>query len=109
TVQGVMTFDARETAYLVDRGWTDLLLAYPTLQRHDAALIVAANARGATAAIVADSIEHLDALDAEARARSTGVRVIVDVDGSWRPFGDRFHVGVRRSPVRDVDGVLALF
>lgn len=107
-IRGVMTFDARETAFLCDRGWTDLLLAYPTLQRQDLALLVAANARGATAAMAVDALEHLDALDAVARDQSTIAPVVIDVDVSWRPFGERFHVGVRRSPVRDVDGVLGL-
>jgi len=107
-VVGLMTFDARETAFLAEQGWKDLLLAYPTLQRPDVEAMIEANARGATAAMAVDAIEHLEAIDAVARARSVVVPVVIDVDVSWRPFGERLHVGVRRSPVRDVEDVLGL-
>lgn len=108
TVRGLLTFDARETAFLADRGWRDLLLAYPTVQREDLALLAAANARGATAAMAIDSLAHLDPLQSAAREKNTEIPVVIDVDVSWRPFGERLHVGVRRSPLRDVDDVLGM-
>jgi D-serine deaminase-like pyridoxal phosphate-dependent protein len=33
---------------------------------------------------------------------------VLDLDVSWRPLGSSFHVGVRRSPLREVPDVVAL-
>ncbi len=57
---GVMTYTASETAFLAGDGWSDLLLAYPTVQPSDAKLLAEAN-RHASAAVVIDAVEHLGA------------------------------------------------
>ena len=44
-------------------------------------------------------------LEGEVWRRAAPLRVCIDLDMSWRPFG--LHVGVQRSPVRDVDGFRA--
>jgi D-serine deaminase-like pyridoxal phosphate-dependent protein len=104
---GLLTYTARETAMLAARGAHDLLLAYPTVQPDDLRAIVEANA-SARAAIVVDDREQLDALaDAAARAERR-VPVVIDLDLSYRPLGAGPHLGVRRSPVRTADDVLAL-
>jgi D-serine deaminase-like pyridoxal phosphate-dependent protein len=108
-VRGLMTYSADETHYLAtERGERDLLLAYPTVQSRDVALLADVNARGLDASVVVDSVAHLDALDAAARARRTTIPVVVEVDVSYRPFGDAVHVGARRSPLRKVDDVVSL-
>lgn len=107
-VRGLMTFTADETHYLaVERGERDLLLAYPTVQTHDVTLLADANARGAVASVVVDCVAHLEALDHAARARRTKIPVVVEVDVSYRPFGDAIHVGARRSPLRRVEDVVS--
>jgi D-serine deaminase-like pyridoxal phosphate-dependent protein len=107
-VRGLMTFAADETHYLAtERGERDLLLAYPTVHPRDTALLADANARGAVASVVVDAAEHLDALDAAARARRTKIPVVVEVDVSYRPLGDALHVGARRSPLRKVEDVVS--
>jgi D-serine deaminase-like pyridoxal phosphate-dependent protein len=106
--RGLMTYTATETAYWAERGERDLLLAYPTATRDDAQQLAAANANGATARVAIDSVEHLEALAAAARARSTRVPVVLDIDVSYRPMGGRVHIGVRRSPLRDVRDIVAL-
>jgi D-serine deaminase-like pyridoxal phosphate-dependent protein len=100
-VRGVMAFSPAEACFLADEGFADVLVAYPTAQPHDARLVAAAIAEGATIALAADAAEHLAV--ASAAAKEVGVRLplVVDVDVSYRPFGDRVHVGVRRSPLRD--------
>ena len=59
-----------------------------------------ANASGATAAVVADSTEHLEILASAAREHGTRIPVVVELDVAWRPLGPLLHVGVRRSPLR---------
>jgi D-serine deaminase-like pyridoxal phosphate-dependent protein len=101
-----MTYAASETAFLAEEGHGDLLLAYPTARRSDAELIAGANARGATAAVIVDDVAHLEALDAAASAAKTRVPVVVDIDLSYRPVAS-LHIGVRRSPLRTPEQVVA--
>jgi D-serine deaminase-like pyridoxal phosphate-dependent protein len=105
-VVGVMTYTAAETAFLAGAGWSDLLLAYPTAAPADAAHLAAANAGGATAAVVVDDVEQLGPLATAARAAGTEIPVVVEVDVSYRRAG--LHVGVRRSPLHDAAAVVAL-
>lgn len=90
---GYMTYAAGETAVL----GRDCVLAYPTLQASDAALIASSGT-----AVVVDDAAQLAPLAA------TGARIPIwiDVDMSWRPLG--VHLGVRRSPLREPDEVVAL-
>jgi D-serine deaminase-like pyridoxal phosphate-dependent protein len=106
--KGLMTYTATETAFWAERGERDLLLAYPTVSSDDTALLARTNAAGATAAVVVDCVEHLEPLARAARAQSTRVPVVLEVDMSFRPLGDLVHIGVRRSPLRGVHDVVAL-
>ncbi len=102
----LMTYTARETAFLAREGFEDLLLAYPTARRDDAA-VLAEVSRTASVAVVVDDVAHLEVLGAAATAASTTLDVIVEVDMAFRPLRDRIHLGVRRSPLRDTADVLA--
>ncbi len=108
SISGLMTYHARETAWLFDAGYQDLLLAYPTMQESDAELIADINARGGSAAVVVDCPQHLALLDKAAHAKQTRIPIVVEVDVAYHPLGSRLHVGVRRSPLRSVDDVQAL-
>jgi len=118
-VIGLMTYDARETAFWASEGAAllgdaarvgeaarDLLLAYPTVQAADVAALAEAN-RHAHAATVVDDVAQLAPLAAAARAAGTRIPVVIDVDMSWRPLAG-VHVGVRRSPLHDAGAVVAL-
>jgi D-serine deaminase-like pyridoxal phosphate-dependent protein len=100
-----MTYAASETAFLADQGFSDLRLAYPTVRTCDLALLAQVNDRGTTAAVVVDCIAHLAALEKEAAGAK--IPVVIEVDLSYRPI-ERVHLGVRRSPLRSVEEVVAL-
>ena len=102
---GYLTYTAAETEFYARAGVRDLVLAYPTVQLQDAAAIARANAI-ATAAIVVDDVAQLDVLARAAHDATTRIPIVIDVDMSWRPLG--VHVGVRRSPLREPDDVVAL-
>jgi len=104
---GLMTYTAQETAMLVERGHRDLVLAYPTLQAADLDAIARANKR-ATAALVVDCVEHLAAAEAAAKRAGSAIPIVIDIDMSYRPLARGPHLGVRRSPLRSPDAVLAL-
>jgi len=103
-----MTYSAAETAFWAERGQRDLLLAYPTVQASDLEQLVAANRGGAVAAVVVDGEEQVAALAAAGRAAGVRLPAVIEVDMAYRPAGARLHVGVRRSPLRGVDRVVAL-
>ncbi len=107
---GLMTYDAAETAFLADQGFDDLLLAYPTAQPQDAELLARAAARGVKLAIAVDDVRQLGVLSRAARAHGTTLSIVLDVDVSFRPLGERgVHLGVRRSPLRSVAQAKALY
>jgi D-serine deaminase-like pyridoxal phosphate-dependent protein len=102
---GYLTYTAAETEFHARAGVRDLLLAYPTVQPQDAAAIARANTFS-HAAIVVDDANQLGVLATAARDAQTRIPIVIDVDMSWRPLG--VHVGVRRSPLREPDEVVAL-
>jgi D-serine deaminase-like pyridoxal phosphate-dependent protein len=107
-VRGIMAFSPEEACFLAAEGFSDILVAYPTAQPHDAALVAAAVAGGADIALVADAIEHVEVASRAAAASGARLRMVIDVDVSYRPLCDRLHLGVRRSPLRDPGPVAAL-
>ena len=106
--RGVMGFTAEEGTFLVEEGFDDVLVAYPTVQPAALDLLAGAAAKGATVSIVVDSEAHLEALARAGRDAGVAMRAIVELDVSYRPLGDRIHIGSRRSPVRRPERVLAL-
>ena len=97
-VRGLMTYSARETLWLAERGFADLLCAYPTVQRCDVDALSAA-AKHTLVRVVCDDIAQLEALDFAAQRVGAIVGVLVEIDMSYRPI-ERVHLGVRRSPLR---------
>jgi D-serine deaminase-like pyridoxal phosphate-dependent protein len=107
---GVMTFTLPETLWLAESGFENLLLAYPTTDRgalQELALRSVASPAGAPIVMV-DCVEHLDAIESVLGAGAAPVRVCIDLDAGWWPFGGRLKVGPKRSPVHTVEQAVAL-
>lgn len=100
-VRGLMAYSPDEARYLVENGFHDVLIAYPTAQPKDAQTIAELNRSGARVSIAVDTPEHLETLDAAAHHAGTVIPIIVDVDVSMRPLSGRLHVGVRRSSLHE--------
>lgn len=105
-ISGLMCYSAREALLLAERGFTDLLVAYPSAQAADVTTLAELAARGVRVAAVIDSPAQMDPLARAARARGVRVRVVVELDLSLRLLGAR--LGVLRSPVHRPDEVVAL-
>ncbi|MFQ5457050.1 MAG: alanine racemase, partial [Myxococcota bacterium] len=108
TVRGIMSYSVEEGAFLIGQGFDDILVAYPTAQPSDAAILAEANRGAATLAIVADSQVHLERLNAAGERAGTQIPVVLEIDMSWRPLGGGVHLGVRRSPLRTAESLVAL-
>ena len=99
--RGLMTFTLPESLWLGERGFDDMLLAYPTVDR--AALARVREAERAPILMV-DSVEHLDLIG----DGTPPVRVCIDLDASlWLARG-RIRIGAARSPVRTPKQAAAL-
>jgi D-serine deaminase-like pyridoxal phosphate-dependent protein len=96
--RGLMTFTLRETLWLASHGFDDLLLAYPTTDR--AALRELADlAPELQPALVVDSVDHLDLIDAAIGPDRPPTRVAIEIDLAFAlPGGTK--IGAKRSPVR---------
>lgn len=107
TVRGLMTYTVTETAFLAEQGFDDLLVAYPSAQKSDAELLARMTKDGRVVAIVVDSDDQLQVIAAAGRDAGVSVRVVIEVDTSFRP-GPGLHVGGRRSPLHDAEAVRAV-
>ncbi len=100
-VRGLMAYSPSEARFLVENGFTDILIAYPTGSPEDARTIAKLNRNGARVSIAVDSREHLEILDAAGHEIETTIPFVVDIDISMRSWGGRVHLGVRRSSLHD--------
>lgn len=95
---GVLAYSLAEANWLADHGVDDILVGYPSVDRHALRALVAEQHRAEAITLMTDSIAHLDFIAAATGATSRPVRVCIDVDASLR-IGP-VHLGVRRSPIR---------
>lgn len=111
-VSGILAYAVREAEALHARGLDDLLVAYPPSVRRgedqDLARAARLAARGATLALTVDARETIDRAREEARRAETTLRLVLCVDVSLELGGGRIHLGVRRSPLREPDEIVAL-
>lgn len=98
--RGLMCFTLEEASFLVDEGFDDLLVAYPSVQPKALAAVAERVARGATVRLVADDAAHFEAYGRAARAAGTTLEVVLELDVAYRPLDGRVHLGVLRSPLR---------
>ncbi|MDE3719778.1 alanine racemase [Nocardiopsis sp. N85] len=112
--EGVMAFTLPEALWLAqdDPGGPlgrDILVAYPTADLDALVRLAADPAAARVITLMVDDTAHLDLISrAVTAAEHEGarpsdappVRVCLDIDTSWQPFGPRMRVGSLRSPVR---------
>jgi D-serine deaminase-like pyridoxal phosphate-dependent protein len=97
---GVMAYSLREAIWLVRHGQTEVLLAYPSVDRAAMAELAAEPVLTSAITVMVDHPGHVAVL-ASAADRARPVRVCLEVDASLR-IGPA-HLGVRRSPVHTPD------
>jgi D-serine deaminase-like pyridoxal phosphate-dependent protein len=97
--RGLMTFTLRESLWLHEHGFDDLLLAYPTADRGALAELGRLAGEGPPIVMV-DSVEHLDLIESAVGPAARPIRVCIELDVGWWPLGGRLKIGVKRSPIR---------
>ncbi|GAA4059291.1 amino acid deaminase/aldolase [Nonomuraea soli] len=99
--QGIMAFTLPEALWLVEQGFTDVLVAYPTVDRAALRRLTEDPRAAREIAITIDSAEHLDFLTELGPKHE--IRICLDIDAGFLAFGGRFRAGALRSPVRTPD------
>jgi D-serine deaminase-like pyridoxal phosphate-dependent protein len=102
--RGVLSFTVPEALYLSERGFDDLVVAYPSVDRAAIGAVARLAAEGASPApvLMVDDRPHLDLIEGTIGAGPAEVRVCLDIDVGWWPLGGRLaKIGPKRSPVRD--------
>jgi D-serine deaminase-like pyridoxal phosphate-dependent protein len=107
--QGTLAFTLPEALWLAGHGFEEIVVAYPTVDRHALRELarLCAERPDARVSIMVDSIAHLDLLDAAigGRAGVNGapacppVRVCLELDAALWMLGGRVRIGAKRSPV----------
>jgi D-serine deaminase-like pyridoxal phosphate-dependent protein len=96
-----MAYSLAEAIWLVEQGASDVLVAYPSVDRESFRRMGSDESLAREITVMVDDPQHLalvaDAVDPGAHP----VRVCLDVDASLRV--GRLHLGVRRSPVHTVE------
>lgn len=96
---GLMCYTLAEALWLHGEGLSDdILVAYPTADRSALRDLAADPAAAASIALMVDSVDHLDLIDAATGSARPDIRLCLEVDASWRPLPG-LHLGTRRSPV----------
>lgn len=109
--RGVMAYTLAEALWLAEVGderYDDVLVGYPTADRAALARLAADERLASRITLMVDDVAQLLLIDAVAPPASRApIRVAIELDASYRAplLG---HIGVRRSPLREPDQVVAL-
>lgn len=106
--RGILAFTMEEAGCLIDNGLDDIIVAYPSIQPCDIDIFVEKTKQGSTLSLVTDCLEHLKALSLAGEKAGIVLNACLDIDMSYRPFGNAAHIGVRRSPVHSLDQAVHL-
>ncbi len=107
--RGLLTFTVEETAWLSEKGYDDMIVAYPTIQSSDLALMAQMARAGKKVMLMVDNLAHLKALSGAGQKAGVEILACLEVDMAYRPLGTgAVHLGLRRSPLRTPAETLAL-
>src|SRR5207244_12010798 len=104
--RGLMTFTLRESLFLAEHGFSNLLLAYPTAD-HEALRALSRLEAERPAVLMVDSPDHLGLIERAAESGGQPIRVCIEVDLSYRLPGGTL-IGPKRSPIRTPEQASAL-
>ena len=101
--QGIMCFSVEELIFLSEKGFDDLLLAYPDLQVNELQKVAELIKQGKNITLMVDIEEHLKALQQVANKQNIVIPICVDIDMSSTILGIYF--GVYRSSLKSLEDI----
>jgi D-serine deaminase-like pyridoxal phosphate-dependent protein len=134
--QGTLAFTLPEALWLAGHAFQDIVVAYPSVDRHALRelAVLTAERPDARVTLMVDCVEQLDLIDSALGRSSRGrvdvrgtahapgdqpfegvdsdadspLRVCLEIDAGFRPLGGRLRIGAKRSPVHTVEHAVAL-
>lgn len=98
---GLMAYSLAEAVWLVEQGASDVLVAYPSVDRASFRRLGADESLAQQITVTIDDPQHLSLIADSVEPGAHPVRVCLDIDASLR-IGP-LHLGVRRSPVHTLE------
>ena len=108
--QGLLNLTLPEALWMYEDGFRNLVVAYPwtgPAALAELAGVTAADPGGAPAVMV-DSTDHLELIQAAVPAGASPIRVCMDLDVGYWPLGGRLKFGPKRSPIRTPEAAARL-
>ncbi|HUN79044.1 MAG TPA: amino acid deaminase/aldolase [Solirubrobacteraceae bacterium] len=107
---GTLAYTLPEALWLAEQGFEDIVVAYPSADRHALRGLVQSSAERPETRVAAmvDCVAHLDMLDAAGASAQAPVRVCLELDAGLWLFGGRLRVGAKRSPLHSAEQAAAL-
>ncbi|MCS0636162.1 amino acid deaminase/aldolase [Streptomyces sp. LP05-1] len=105
---GLMTYTLAESVWLARAGFTDVLLAYPSVDRAGFAELAGDAKLAGAITVTVDDPAQLELIDAARAGGREEIRVCLELDTSFRLLGGRVRIGARRSPVREPERLAEL-
>lgn len=108
--EGTLAFTLPEALWLVEHGFDDVVVAYPSADRTALARLLGLGAQ-ARVAVMVDSVAQLDLIEEAVGSyvvEDSPIRVCIDVDAGLWMFDGRIRIGVKRSPVHTPSHAAAL-
>jgi D-serine deaminase-like pyridoxal phosphate-dependent protein len=93
--KGIMCYSIAEAVFLSQKGFDDLLVAYPGMQKKMIEDVCIELQKGKKIVLMTDSKEHIDAISSVAKNHKIAVPICIDIDMSSEFTG--LHFGVWRS------------
>jgi D-serine deaminase-like pyridoxal phosphate-dependent protein len=107
---GTLAFTLPEALWLAGVGLRDVVVAYPTTDRHALRTLARLSTERpeARVSVMVDSVTQLEEIEAAVSGSATPIRVCIDVDAGLWMLGGRIRIGAKRSPVHTPGDAAAL-
>ncbi len=96
-LKGIMSYTAKEAAFLASKGFDDLLVAYPVWHQSEIDAACQQIEKGKKIILMVDSREHVERINEIASRHGIEVPLCLDLDMSTKHLG--IHFGVHRSSI----------
>jgi D-serine deaminase-like pyridoxal phosphate-dependent protein len=108
--KGVLTFTLPEALWLAEKGFDDLVVAYPTTDRAALQALAAVTGERPDGApvVMVDSVAHLDLIEHAVGPAPEPIRVCLDFDASYWIARDRVKLGPKRTPLHSPEQARSL-
>jgi D-serine deaminase-like pyridoxal phosphate-dependent protein len=99
--RGTLAFTLSEALWLAGHGLSDILVAYPTVDRPALRALARLTAERPDTRItlMVDCVQQLDFIDALVGPRAVPLRVCLELDAGFPIAGARVRIGAKRSPI----------